>query len=321
MSAEEAVWVEGGRHAEFDVTGLGENSLDLMFSVEQFPVAGGKVDLIDLGSQPGGQVATTVLGCAKLGLRTAYLGVVGEGPAAEAALAPLRGAGVHLGEVIHRPGVPTRTATILVRPSDGERSVLVRRDPALDARPGEFSVETLSRSRLLHLDATDPELTLWAMRHAERAGVPVMLDLDQVVPGVEKILERAQFPVVSGPFARAFGGEDRVEAGLERMAASKACRLAVATCADDGAVALWQGAHIQVDAFPVEVADSTGAGDAFRAGLIWGLLRGQSVEPMLRSAHAVGALSCQAVGAQTGLPDEIALEAFLASHGSGPETD
>ena len=87
LSAEESVWVEGGRHAEFDVTGLGENSLDLMFSVEQFPVAGGKVDLIDLGSQPGGQVATTVLGCAKLGLRTAYLGVVGEGPAAEAALA------------------------------------------------------------------------------------------------------------------------------------------------------------------------------------------------------------------------------------------
>ena len=321
MSAEESVWVEGGHRAEFDVTGLGENSLDLMFSVEHFPVAGGKVDLLGLGSQPGGQVASAVLGCAKLGLRTQYLGVVGEDPAAEVVLAPLRGAGVHLGEVVHRPGVPTRTATILIRLSDGERSVLARRDPGLDARSGDFAIESLSRSRLLHLDATDPELSLWAMKQAERVGVPVMLDLDQVVPGIEKILERAQFPVVSGPFARAFGGDDRVEVGLERMGASKACRLAVATCADDGAVAFWQGEHIHVDAFPVEVTDSTGAGDAFRAGLIWGLLRGQSVAPMLRSAHAVGALSCQAVGAQAGLPEEVALKAFLASHGSGPGID
>ena len=319
MVLDEPVWIENERPVEFDVTGLGENSLDLVFTVDQFPVAGGKLEVLDVGSRPGGQVATTVLGCAKLGLRTAYLGVVGEDPAAEEALAPLREAGVRLDDVVHRSGAATRTATVLVRASDGERSVLVRRDPRLNAQSGEFSADTISRSRLLHVDVTDPDWALWAMEQAERAGVPVMLDLDQVVPGVERILERAQFPVVSDPFARAFGGEDELEVGLERIGALQGCRLAVATCGAGGSIALWKGQRIRVGAFPVEVTDSTGAGDAFRAGLIRGLLQGASVESMLRSAHAVAALSCQAMGAQAGLPDRAALHDFLDATESGQE--
>lgn len=305
--------MDSHRGAEFDVTGLGENSLDRVFSVETFPVAGGKVELEDLGSRPGGQVATTVLGCTRLGLRSAYLGVVGRDSEAEAVLAPLREAGVDLEGVLRRGGARTRTATLLVRAEDGERSVLVSRDPGLNASGDEFSTRTWMRSRLLHLDATDPDLALWVSEQAHEAGVPVTLDLDAVVPGVERILERARFPVVSRSFAQAWGGEDDVGAGLRRMARTEACRLAVATCEADGAMAIFEDQLVHVPAFFVAVRDSTGAGDAFRSGFIWALLQGQGVEEVLRTAQAVAALSCRAVGAQAGLPDQVELQAFLSS--------
>lgn len=313
MDATEAVWVERVRPVEQDVIGLGENSLDRLVSVADFPCAGGKTHGVDLGAHPGGQVAGTILGCAKLGLRCAYLGVVGEDAAAEEALAPLRRAGVNLDGVVGRLDAQTRTAMIFVRESDGERSVLVRRDPRLDASKQDFSARALEATRLLHVDATDPDLALWAARQADRAGIPISLDLDETGPGIESLLERAQFPVVSGLFAEAWGGGKGIEAGLERIAESRACRLAVATRGTEGALALWQGQWVQAPGFKVEVLDSTGAGDAFRAGFIWGLLRGQDVHQILRTANAVAALGCQSVGAQSGLPDEGRLSSWLSS--------
>jgi sugar/nucleoside kinase (ribokinase family) len=312
LDASEAVWVEQVRHVEHDVIGLGENSLDRLISLADFPCAGGKTDGVDLGTHPGGQVAGAILGCAKLGLRCAYLGVVGDDAAAEEALAPLRRAGVNLDGVVRRLDAQTRSATIFVRESDGERSVLVRRDPGLDASKQDFSARALEGTRLLHLDATDPDLALWAARQAERAGIPISLDLDEAVPGVESLLERVQFPVVSRLFARAWGGGKGIEAGLERIAESSACRLAVATREREGALALWQGQWVQAPGFAVDVLDSTGAGDAFRAGFIWGLLRGQDVHQILRTANAVAALACQAVGAQSGLPDQTQLSSWLS---------
>jgi sugar/nucleoside kinase (ribokinase family) len=313
LDASEVVWVEQARHVEHDVIGLGENSLDRLVSLAEFPCAGGKTEGVDLGTYPGGQVAGAILGCAKLGLRCAYLGVVGEDAAAEEALSPLRRAGVNLGGVVRRRDAQTRTAIIFVRESDGERSVLVQRAPELDASEQDFSVQALERARLLHMDATDLDLALWAARQADRVGVPISLDLDEAVPGVESLLERVQFPVVSRLFAEAWGGGKGIEAGLERIAESRACRLAVATREGEGALALWQGHWVQSPGFAVDVLDSTGAGDAFRAGFIWGLLGGQGVHQILRTANAVAALSCQAVGAQSGLPDQTRLSSWLAT--------
>jgi sugar/nucleoside kinase (ribokinase family) len=69
---------------------------------------------------------------------------------------------------------------------------------------------------------------------------------------------------------------------------------------------------ISSPAFRVGARDTTGAGDAFHAGFIWGLLGGLDAAAVLRVAHGVAALACTQPGAQGGLPDREALEAFLA---------
>jgi sulfofructose kinase len=307
------LWQDRRPGCELDVVGLGENSLDHLCVVEHWPKPGEKADLVQYVARPGGQVATALLGCARLGLRVGYLGAVGSDPAADTVLGPLVRAGVDLGGVRRVPGAQTRTATILVRRRDGERTVLAHRDGRLTLATSRLEVREIVRARALHLDASDPDASLWAARTARAAGIPVVLDADHVWREAEQLLSVTDFPVVSRRFAEEWGGTGRPSDGLARLCASGA-RLAVATCGEEGAMARSQDLQWMAPAFAIDAADTTGAGDAFHAGFILALLCGESARETLRIANAVAGLACMALGAQEGLPRSEDLTAFLASH-------
>ncbi len=311
-----ALWPLEHRALGTDVVGLGENSLDHRVGVDEWPMPGEKGAWTESVSSPGGQVATALLGCARLGLRTAYLGAVGDDDAAERVLAPLVEAGVDLSGVQRIPGASTRSALILVRTGDGERSVLAQRDPRLGLDLEKLDREAIEAASLLHLDASDPDASLWAAGVAGKAGIPVVLDADAVGDGVEALLARVDFPVVSEGFARAWGGTERAADGLERLAAGGP-RLAVVTCGARGALAATGSERLHVQAPDVDVLDTTGAGDAFHAGLIWALFQGFGARAALVAANAAAGLSCRALGAQDGLPSEVDLAQFLARGPAG----
>jgi sugar/nucleoside kinase (ribokinase family) len=81
-----------------------------------------------------------------------------------------------------------------------------------------------------------------------------------------------------------------------------------------GALAYVENQFIASPAFrPPVIRDTTGAGDAFRAGFIYGLCQGLSIEETMRAANAVAALQCRELGARDGLPTEAELKQFLES--------
>ena len=291
--------------------GLGENSLDHLCVLEHWPVPGEKSELRDYEARSGGQVASALLGCARLGLRVGYIGAVGVDDAAVTALDPLSRAGVDLSGVRRISGARTRTATILVRASDGERTVLARRDPRLRLQPARLEAREIERARVLHIDASDPDAATWAARTARRAGIPVVLDADRLWPNPDRLLAVTDFPVVSRQLAEEWGGTGDPADGLVKLAGCGAT-LSVVTCGEAGAIAQREGRRVDSPAFQVEAQDTTGAGDAFHAGFIWGLLQGFPAERVLRVANAVAGLTCTALGAQDGLPRQEELEAFLA---------
>jgi len=291
--------------------GVGENSLDRIQRVRTWPEPGGKIERIEADARPGGQMATALLGCARLGLRTRYLGAVGDDEAAGQVLRPLERAGVELSDVQRIPGVSTRSAVILVRDGDGERSVLAGGEPLPRLSVERLDPGAIAGAGLLHVDASDPEASLWAARLAREAGVPVVVDADRAGDGVDALIALADFPVVSESFIAEPGSAGAWEEGLEKLAARRP-RLAVITRGDRGCVARFGEEQIQSPAIPVDVRDTTGAGDAFHAGLIWALYRGYGPRQALAAANTVAGLSCRGQGAQQGLPDE---ETVLASLG------
>jgi sulfofructose kinase len=296
---------------EFDVVGLGENSLDRLCEVEALPEAGSKRTLHSYCERPGGQVATATLACARLGLRSAYLGVVGDDREADQALQPLVDAGVATAAVQRISGARTRLAVILVERGSGERTVLCHRDPSLVLRVEALNRDTIAAARVLEIDLSDPDAALWAARVAREAGTAVVLDADVRSRALDRILPHVDFPIVSKGFAETWNGRGAPEEALRELV-DHGARLAVVTAGDQGAWGRERDRWIDSPAFRVDVADTTGAGDAFRGGFVWSLVRGHDTESALRAANAAAAMNCRAQGAQGGLPSEAALHAFLA---------
>lgn len=261
----------------------------------------------------GGQVATVILAAARLGLRSAYQGAVGEDPTADRALAPLLAAAVDCRSVKRVPGGRTRTARICVEGEGGDRRVEPQRDPAVRLAPEDVDRGLIRQARLLHVDAEDPAASIRAVELARGLGVATTLDLDE--PGDETLvlLHKTDFPIVSQGFATKLSGGPATLA-LPELAAA-AGRMAVITLGEEGAVAQLHGGQtvLHCPAFSVEVRDTTGAGDAFRAGFIWALLQGLPAAAVLEAASAIAALNCGVLGAQGGLPMRQGLEAFLHS--------
>src|SRR3989454_3484158 len=162
-----------------DVVGLGLNAMDTICVVPRFPEPNGKIHMQDVRVEPGGQVATALVACTRLGLKARYIGSIGTDDWGKAQLASLRAEGleVHLREV---EGASSQIAIILLEEGVGERTILWRRDPRLAYPVEQLRRECIINSRLLHLDGCDSVAALQAARWAREAQIPVVIDIDEV---------------------------------------------------------------------------------------------------------------------------------------------
>ncbi len=306
---------KGESQRTWDVLGVGENSVDLVASLPALPPTDGKAELTALESRPGGQIATALVGCARLGLRTAYIGTFGNDDRAAVIREALGADGVDL-HACREVDAPNRSALILVEEARGARTVLWRRPASLDWPPAHAPLHLVAQSRALLVDTTDIQLSIAAARVAREAGTLVVADVDDDVPDLDSLLRLLDVLVVSSGLAPQI-----------RELHARGPGLVVATLGRDGAVA-WDGRRETYSpGFDVPVVDTTGAGDAFRAGLLWALLQDQPdlkdpmdrMDPMdmLAPANAVAALNCRARGAQTGLPTAAEAEALVTSARQG----
>lgn len=307
------LWPGARRDAPFDVVGVGQCSIDHVAVLDGFPPYAGKVAMKSYRRLPGGQIATALLACTRLGLRSAFVSSVGDDGVAEAVLGPLRAAGVDVSRVLEIPGATSQLALIVVDDRTGERTVLWHRDPRLAIPPERLRRADVERGRALHLDAGDPEVAAWAAGVARAAGIPVFADVDTVAPGVDRVLRSVDFPVVSSQFAADRFGPDPGDAlrGLAGLGA----RYPVVTLGDRGAVGGVGEERVASPAFDIAVRDTTGAGDVFHGAFVVAVLEGADAARALRFANAAAAMNCRALGAQGGLPTRAELDAFLAGAG------
>ena len=297
--------------AELDLLGIGQISLDRVGRVERLPRRGEKCSLESEHQLPGGQIATALLAAARLGASARFVGAVGDDPAADLALAPLVAAGIDTRDVQRVVGAPTRQAWVLVERASGERTILERRAEALALPIPPLDPAVVAGARLLLLDTQHLEAAHWAADVARSAGVPVLLDADRPSDGVLALLRKVDFPIVSLGFAEEFSSDASLVETLRALSGT-ATRMAVITRGARGSLA-WIGDRvIQTPAPPIDVVDTTGAGDVFRAAFACALLAGRDEERALDEANVAGALSCRALGAQGALPTRDEVDARLS---------
>lgn len=292
-----------------DLVGVGLNATDTVIPVAKYPARGSKTEYWGGTVSPGGQVASTVVACQRWGLRTRYVGKLGEDGAAALHRAAFAEAGVET-RLVTAKGAMSPQSLILVD-AEGERTVLCRRDERLELRPEEIEREWVVNARVLHVDGHDTAAALQAARWAREAGVPVVADLDELYVGVEELIAEVDYLIVSRDFPGRLMGEESLEAALRGIKDRFGCRLTAATLGEEGVVA-WDGERMhRAAAFDVAVVDTTGAGDIFHAGFIYGLMQGWEIGRKLEFACAAAALNCMAVGARGGIESVERIEELM----------
>lgn len=273
-----------------------------------------------------GSESNVAIGATRLGVASAWMGRVGDDEFGRMILNGLRGEGVDVSAATVDPDVPTALMIKELRTARHRRVIYYRRDCAGSRlSPGALDEQMITRGRILHVSAITVALSvssrdavLAAIEIARSAGVPVSVDLNYraaLWPDVEaagsamrELARRADIVQASGDeAAMAVGEGDPVRAA--RALADGGAAHAIVKLGADGAVAVISGEEHQVAAVPVEEVDAVGAGDAFVAGYLSGLIEGLGPEEQLRQAATAGALAVTVPGDWEGLPtrDELTL--------------
>lgn len=305
--------IEPPGNKPFDAVGFGLNAVDHLVVVPEYPAFDTKMRLLEHKQSAGGQTATAMVSLRRLGLRTAYAGRFGSDPEGKFGLKSLLDEGVNcdFAEVIE--DAKNQIAFITIDARSGERTIVWDRDDRLAYKPDEAPAGFGSLGRVLHLDAHDPPACVRVAKDARESGTIVSADIDNVYEGLPELLPLIDILIGSKEFPHRVTGITDERAALIELHQRYGCAIVGMTIGAAGAVVYGDDEFIDSPGYraPGGCRDTTGAGDAFHAGFLYGFLTGEDLETSLKFGNAVAAMKCSALGARTALPTESELKNFL----------
>jgi sugar/nucleoside kinase (ribokinase family) len=269
--------------------------------------------LVEHKQAAGGQTATAMIALQRLGLKTAYAGRYGSDPEGRFGFEAIQKEGVNIDHAEIIEGARNQIAFIIIDARNGERTIIWDRDDRVAYRAHEAPVELAGRGRVLHIDAHDPPACVRMAQAARAEGTIVSADIDNIYEGLPELLSLIDILVTSREFPHRLTGIADERASLVELKARYGCSIVGLTKGAQGAVVYCEGQFIESPAceVPGGCRDTTGSGDAFHGGLLYGLLIGEDLETGLKMANAVAALKCRDLGARTALPSYEELSRFL----------
>ncbi len=302
------------KDAPFQVVGLGVYVINHLFLVPQFPAPDTKLNALAVTRQGGGVVATALATCARLGLKTKYVGKVGADDSGRLSRESLEQEGIDVADLVVDPRENTRVTFGLIEQASGRRTLIRGVEPLARLRAEEVPAAAVTCGQVLHLDGYEGAAAVRAARIAREAGVPVSLDAEDATERQEELFALSDILIMARPFGERLTGRKRVPAILERLARLGPSVVGL-TLAADGAVVRHRSRIVHVPGFKVDVVDTTGAGDVFHGAFLAGVLWGWPLEEIVRLANAVAALKCRKLGGRAGIPTLAEAREFVRATG------
>ena len=302
--------------ADLDVVGVGLATLDVLVRLRDMPTWERGARLDALAFEGGGPVATALVAAARLGASVGYVGTAGSDDIGTLKVRGLVREGVDASRLVVRPGPEEQVVLVLVHQGTGER-VFNSAARGTDARlrPDELDRGYITSARYLHLDGFHTDAGIQAAKWMREAGGTVVVDAAKsrgtVRPEVAELVRHVDVLIGGSGFVPALVGVSDVwKAGREALRLGP--KVVVQTEGLDGSFTVTADEEFQTPAFPVDVVDTTGAGDVYHGAYIVGLLRGWDLRRTALFASAVAALKCRQLGGRAGIPSREQALAFLA---------
>ncbi len=292
------------------VCGIGQASVDFL-GVSPGPLgAEARAVLHEVSIQGGGGAATALAAAAALGVRTRLHASLADDEFGRLALRGLRAAGVDCEHVVLRPGLLSPFTFTVLAPDRRHRLSF---HTAGDVSPADVDLDRfLAGAAALLCDSSDPGMQLAAAKGARERGVPVFVDVSFAADGSTALCAAADVLVCSERFAAEVAAHGEVEHSLADLA-RLGPRAVIVTQGDAGSVGRFGEDIVRQRAYPVEIADTTGAGDVYLGALVGAWVQGNAPPRAMAIASAAAALSCRALGARAGIADLHEILEFLAA--------
>jgi len=296
------------------VVGIGQCAWDVLAVVDRFPQADTKKEVLVWEEQGGGPVATALAALSRLGVPCWFHGVIGDDREGAAIRQSLLEEAVDVTGLVKRTNASSQTAFIAIDTTIGTRTIFWKRPTGDPLRAEELPPDFLRGVDFLLLDGLMKDVSLFAARAARTAGIPVMLDAGRVRDGMLELARLCDYVVGSEEFARELGWTENPE--LFRQEVRKlGFGFTTVTLGKRGSVTFANDKVISCPAFSVETVDTTGAGDVFHGGYLYGLLQKWPFEDTIQFASAVAAMKCRKLGGRAGIPRLAEVQQFLRERG------
>ncbi|MBQ7840447.1 MAG: carbohydrate kinase family protein [Lachnospiraceae bacterium] len=308
------------REKKWDVYVYGDVNIDLVIpDVEKFPEPGQEDEVDVMETLVGGGAALFTLGIGKLGLRPVFQGAVGNDCYGRLILEEFEKRNVDTGLLKVRDDLKTGISISFTGQKD--RSFLTMRGTNAEIDISRVMTEEVKRARHIHVtgyagSVNHDAYLAFLKRIKEETDVTVSFDVGWDFTGEWKKEIYELFPYIDVLFmneTEAVHYSRKETAMLAGADFAKNCRVVALKLGAKGSVAFYDGRIYRKDRYQVTAVDTTGAGDSFNAGFIYGYLSGKSMEECLSCGNACGALSVTKLGGNTGFPNRKELQVFISS--------
>lgn len=284
---------------------------DLLFTVSKYPQAEMKIDAESFFASGGGPVPNVMVGMARMGFTSALIAPVGNDPFGRIMLEELRTDKVNTDYMIIKKD-PTALATGWIEKGSGRRTMVLSRK--IEVKPVDLKLDRLPMAKFIHLDGRDMPGTMKLARWAKKNRIMVSFDIGSVRNDVSPVFPYVDHLVVADQYAFNFTKTKDVKKAIARL--KKIC---------PGCVVITEGIKgstgqdkdssdfVYQKAFQVKNIDTTGAGDCYHTGYLFGWLNGADLAERMKFGAGAAALKCTQPGARKGIPNKRQLFTFLKS--------
>ena len=291
----------GAMTSQKHIFGLGQCSLDYIGIIGEFPQPDSKCEFTGLTVQGGGPVATALVALVRWGMRCTFCGVTGDDSFGKEIRDSLSRENVNTDRIAVRPQRSSQIAFIAAEPENSRRTIFWQRPTGHPLTPREVDTDLIGASAMVHTDGLFIEAAIHAAAAAKRMGIPVSVDAGTLRDGMLELARVSDYFIASESFGRQLIGADDPESAC-RAIAQLGPRVAGITLGERGYAAYEGGRMIRKPAYKVKTVDTTGCGDVFHGGFIFGVLSGLDTETSLDIGAWAASRVSTMPGGRTGIP-------------------
>ncbi|HBH12271.1 MAG TPA: hypothetical protein DDX29_03990 [Clostridiales bacterium] len=305
----------------FDIVGVGDTNIDLIIKVDHLPTHDEKVKGILIGKYPGGIIGNFCSAASKFGVSTGIITKLGNDEFGNLCKADFIKRGIDIQGLIQDDKLETYFCVVHLDDS-GEKALTIVETSAFLPEKSDINFSYLRKAKYVHMTTLDVDLANFVFGEIKNNECKLSLDIEVTASKAKyevwnSLLSKLDiaFPNLAG--LAALTETTDVDLGA-KILLDHGVGMVVVTCGSQGARVYKEDYLFLCPAFPVDVKDTTGAGDCFNAVFLSCLSKHMPIEKAAKYASAAAAISIQTIGAREGLPTFDMVEKFLKNEENKP---